>query len=79
MNERMFAEVFPPGEFVKDELEARGWSQADLAEILGRSARLVSEIISGKRAVTAETARGLAEAFGTDAQTWLNLESAYSL
>ena len=79
MAERIPAEVFPPGEFIKDELEARGWSQVDLAEVLGRPPRLVSEIIAGKRTITPETARGLAAAFGTDAQLWLNLESAYQL
>jgi HTH-type transcriptional regulator/antitoxin HigA len=79
MAERVPAEVFPPGEFVKDELEARGLSQADLAAILGRPERLVSEIVTGKRSVTPETARGLADAFGTDPQFWMNLESAYQL
>lgn len=73
------AEVFPPGELLKDELEARGWSQADLAEILGRPPRLVSEIIGGKRAISPETAQGLGDAFGVDPQYWLNLESAWQL
>lgn len=73
------AEVFPPGEFLKDELEERGWSQEDLAAILGRPPRTVNEIIHAKRAITAETAQGLGEAFGVDPQYWLNLESAYRL
>jgi HTH-type transcriptional regulator/antitoxin HigA len=79
MNSRIPAEVFPPGDFIKEELEAREWTQTDLAEILGRPQRLVSEIINGKRAVSPETAKGLGEAFGTDAQFWMNLESAYQL
>jgi HTH-type transcriptional regulator / antitoxin HigA len=73
------AHVPPPGEILKEELEARGWSQADLAEILGRPPRLVSEIISGKRAISTETAQGLGDAFGVDPHFWLNLESAYQL
>jgi HTH-type transcriptional regulator/antitoxin HigA len=77
--DRTPAEVFPPGEFIREEIEARGWSQAELAEILGRPPRLVSELIAGKRAITAETAKGLGEAFGTGAQFWMNLESAYQL
>src|SRR5262245_28749675 len=76
MSERIPAEVFPPGEFIKEELEAREWTQADLAEILGRPPRLVSEIINGKRAISPETAKGLGEAFGTGAQFWMNLEGA---
>ncbi len=73
------AEVFPPGEFIKEELEARGWTQMDLAEILGRPFQLVNEILAGKRAISPETAQGLGEAFGTGAQVWMNLESTYRL
>lgn len=79
MNARVPAEVFPPGEFLREELEARMWSQQELADILGRPPRLISELISGKRAITPETARGLAEAFGTSAEYWMNLESQYQL
>ena len=73
------AEVFPPGEYIRDELEARGWSQQDLALILGRPANAVSQIIAGKRSITPETAKGLAAAFGTSADFWMNLENAYQL
>lgn len=77
--DRTPAEVFPPGEFIREEIEARGWSQVELAEILGRPPRLVSELIAGKRAITPETAKGLGEAFNTGAQFWMNLESSYRL
>jgi len=73
------AEVFPPGEILREELEARGWSQLDFAEIIGKSPRLISEVISGKRAITPETAHALAEALGTSADFWMKLESAYRL
>ncbi len=73
------AEVFPPGEFIRDELEAKGWTQTDLAVILGRPLKAVSEILMGKRAITPETAKGLGEAFGVDPQFWMNLESVYRL
>ena len=79
MGMRDIAEVFPPGDFLKEELEARGWSQVEFAEILDRPPRVVSEIISGKRAITPETANGLGEALGTGAQFWMNLESAWQL
>lgn len=79
MNARVPAEVFPPGEFLKEELESRGWTQLELAEVLGRPPRVVSEIISGKRGVTPETAKGLAAAFGTSPQFWMNLETSYQL
>lgn len=79
MNETTSAEVFPPGEFLKDELEARNWTQVELAEILGRPPRVISEIILGKRSVTPETAKGFAAAFGTSAQFWMNLETLFQL
>ena len=73
------AESFAPGEYIREEIEARGWTQIDLAEILGRPAQAVSEIITGKRSITPEMARALGDAFGTSAQLWLNLESRYRL
>jgi HTH-type transcriptional regulator/antitoxin HigA len=79
MKDRRPAEVFPPGEFLREELEERGWTQTDFAEILGRPVRLVNEIISGKRGISPETAKGLGDALGTSPQYWLNLESAYQL
>ena len=79
MNMRVPAEVFPPGEFLSEELKVRGWSQIELAEILSRPPRLVSEIIAGKRAITPETAKGLAAAFDTSPQLWMNLETSYQL
>src|SRR5690242_18290166 len=79
MSKDIPAEVFPPGEYVRDELEARGWTQQDLALILGRPANAINQIIAGKRSITPETAKGLAAAFGTSAEFWMNLENAYQL
>ncbi len=79
MANRVPAEIFPPGEFLQEELEARGWTQGDLADILGRPRRLVTEIVNAKKRITPETAKGFADAFGTSAEFWLNLEAAYQL
>ena len=76
---RAAAEVFPPGEFLREELEARGWTQQELATILGRPLQTVNQIINGRKEITPETAIELAEALGTSAEIWLNLESAYRL
>jgi HTH-type transcriptional regulator/antitoxin HigA len=73
------AKVFPPGDFIKEELEARGWTQVDLANILDRPVPTINEIANGKKAITPETALGLAQAFGTSPEVWLNLENAYRL
>lgn len=72
-------EAFPPGEFIKDELEARGWTQGDLARIMGRQDSVISAIINGKRSVSSEIASELASAFGTSAEVWLNLQTSYDL
>ena len=68
-----------PGEILKEELEARGWTQTDFAEILGRPIQAINEIISGKKAVVPATAVELSRAMGTSPEFWLNLESAYRL
>ncbi|MCI9890158.1 HigA family addiction module antidote protein [Micrococcales bacterium 31B] len=79
MSTPMAAEVFPVGEHLADELQARGWTQADFAEILGRPAQFVSEIISGKKEITRESAAQIAAALGTSAEFWLKLQDTYLL
>jgi HTH-type transcriptional regulator/antitoxin HigA len=79
MKDRRAAETFPPGEFIKDELEARHWTQEDLAWVMARDLRVVNEIITGRRSITPDTARGLGEALETSAQYWMNLQAAFQL
>ena len=71
--------LFAPGEYIRDELKARGWTQETLAHILDRPLKSVNQIITGSKAITAQTAQELAAAFGTTAQLWMNLESSYRL
>lgn len=61
------------------ELEARGWTQKQLAEVIGRDVQLISGIIKGKRAITPETAIQLSQALDIDAEVWMNLESNFRL
>jgi HTH-type transcriptional regulator/antitoxin HigA len=79
MMTRRPAEVFPPGEILRDELEARGWSQSDFAEIMGRPPATVSDLVSGRRSISPEMARGLAAALGTSPEFWMNLDATYQL
>ena len=79
MENRKFAEAFPPGEFLADELQARGWTQTEFAEIIQRPQKLVNDVILGKRSISPETATDFAEALGTSAQFWMNLETAWQL
>lgn len=73
------AEVFPPGEILLEELEIRGWTQEDFAQIIGKHTPMINEIIGGKRSITPETARAFSEALGTSAEFWMNLETSYRL
>jgi HTH-type transcriptional regulator / antitoxin HigA len=73
------ARVPPPGRTLTRELEARGWTQKDLAEITGRPIQTINEIVQAKKQITPETALELAEAFGTSAEFWTNLEINYRL
>lgn len=73
------AQSFAPGEFIKEELEARGWTQGDLAEIMGRQNSVISAVINGKRAISQEIASELASAFGTSSELWMSLQASYDL
>ncbi len=73
------AEVFPPGEYLKDELDERGWTVTEFAEIIGRPVQAVSEIINGKKEITVDTAVSFADALGTSPELWLNLQTNYRL
>lgn len=73
------ADLFPVGEILADELDARGWTQTDFAKVLGRPAQFVSEIISGKKEITRESAAQIGDALGTSAELWLNLQNSYLL
>jgi len=68
-----------PGEFIQDEIDERGWSQKELAEILGFSKKHVNRLIQNKEPITSDTARRLSKAFKSSAKFWLNLETTYRL
>jgi addiction module HigA family antidote len=56
-----------------------GISQYALAKATAVSPRRINEIVHGNRAITADTALRFAAFFGTDAQSWLNLQTNYDL
>lgn len=69
-----------PGEYLAEEIEARGISQKELAKRMGRPVNALNEIINGKKAITAETALQLEEVMPEiPARFWLNLETDYEL
>ena len=71
--------VRSPGDFIRDELKARRWTQADLATILNRPLPTVNRILQGKHGIMPEMAIALAQVFGTEPELWLDLESRYRL
>ena len=77
METTTIAKAFPPGDFIKEELEARGWTQQSLAEIMGRQTSVVSAIVNGKRGVSLDIANELSAALGTSPEYWMNLEKSY--
>ncbi|MDR1396489.1 MAG: HigA family addiction module antidote protein [Desulfarculales bacterium] len=68
-----------PGEILTDELKALNMSATQLARAIRVPANRISQLLAGKRAVTADTAIRLGILLGTGPQFWLNLQSAYEL
>ena len=69
-----------PGEILREEYMAPlGISANGLARALGVTPARINEIARQKRGITGDTALRLARYFGTDAQSWLNLQIAYDL
>ncbi|MBT8468625.1 MAG: HigA family addiction module antidote protein [Deltaproteobacteria bacterium] len=69
-----------PGDVLGEEfLEPLGVSAYRLAKEIGVPATRLSEILHGRRAVTADTALRLAKYFGTSAKFWLGLQEDHDL
>ena len=60
-------------------LEPLDLSVTRAAEILGVTRQALNNVVSGRSAVSAEMAVRLAKAFGTSAELWLRLQTAYDL
>lgn len=69
----------PVGDLLGLELEARGWSQAEFATIIGRPTQFVSEIVTGKKEITRESAAQVGAALSQSPEYWLNLQDQYLL
>ncbi len=76
---RDMAPIHPGEILLEDFLKPMGITQYRLAKSIGVSQRRIGEIVAGKRAITADTALRLARYFGTDAQSWMNLQTHYDL
>lgn len=71
--------IMHPGFYLKEEMDARGWSQRDLAFILGVTEQTVNLILSGKRGISADMARALGDAFDVNPELFANLQRDYDM
>ena len=68
-----------PGRFLKREMTARNLSANKLAIDLGVSSGRITDILNGRRGITADTAIRLGLFFGNSSQFWLDLQSQYEI
>ena len=73
--------IYPihPGEILADELAELNTSPTELARELHVPANRISQLVAGKRAMTADTALRLERWLGVSAAFWLNLQKRYEL
>jgi antitoxin HigA-1 len=68
-----------PGEILADELSELGLTPTELSRQLNVPPNRITQIVQGKRNITGDTALRLGHWFGTSAQFWLNLQTAYDI
>ena len=68
-----------PGEILSDELAELDIAAAELARAIKVPPNRITQIIAGKRSISADTALRLGKWFGTGPRLWLNLQQAYEL
>lgn len=66
-----------PGNFLKDEIEARGMTQAEFAERTGISPKVLSQVLNEIASLQPWMAIRMEAAFGMPAEVWMNLQSTY--
>lgn len=68
-----------PGRLLKREIAARSLSANRLALDLGVPSGRITDILNGRRSITADTALRLGRYFGNGAQFWLDLQGQYDI
>jgi antitoxin HigA-1 len=80
MNTNKLLDPITPGEILREDfMEPLEISINRLARDLSVPPNRISEIVNGKRAITADTALRLQRYFGIEAQFWLNLQNEFDL
>jgi len=75
----MTRDAIHPGEFLADEIEGIGITATELSRQIDVPPNRISQIIRGKRDLTADTALRLGKFFGAGPEFWMNLQKAYEL
>ncbi len=75
----MFKRIVHPGLILKDELEEFAITPTEFARQIDVPPNRVSQIISGKRSITGDTALRFGHWFGVDPEFWLNLQAQFEL
>ncbi|MBA2491654.1 MAG: helix-turn-helix domain-containing protein [Gammaproteobacteria bacterium] len=68
-----------PGDLIRERCEALGWTQADLAYVLGVTTATINQLINGKRGVTSKMAKGLGAALMVEPVTIVRLQAEREL
>jgi antitoxin HigA-1 len=79
MSRRKKGPPIHPGSILKMEFEDAGLSANAVALALRIPANRLTEIINGRRSISADTAMRLGRFFGTSPEMWMNLQSHYEL
>ena len=69
--------VHPGVILLEDWLKPMGLSQYALAKAIGVPPRRINEIVKGQRGISIDAALRLGAFFGTDAESWVNLQTHY--
>lgn len=72
-------EMYHPGSYIADAIEALGITQSEFAARVGLSVKTISQLISGDINITFEIANKFSKFFYTSIELWLNLQTKYDL
>jgi HTH-type transcriptional regulator / antitoxin HigA len=73
------AQISSPADAIRSALEENGWSQSDLAYVLGAQTAAINQILSGKRGISPEMAKALAIALNKPPEIFAQIQAAWDL
>lgn len=79
VNDLTPGDVFHPSEIIKDELEARGIKQVELAKITGFNKSFISLFLKGERGINIKLAIALETLLSINAEFWIRLQKQYEM